>query len=104
MNEYSFNPRINYDDEEVLAALEAEVREQYGDEQVESQFATAEREITHVIGTGDLPPGYDPEKDPLAQRRRAVARKVVLITLASAGSVAAISAIVHHHRRKDDPK
>lgn len=85
-----------------LDELEADVRQALGDEEIDLRLKAAEEAIVPCVGTGDLPPDYDPESDPLVQRRRAVARKIVLITIAGVGGVAAAKGIQHYRQNKNE--
>lgn len=84
------------DTPEVLDMLEEEATRELGTEQYQHLVSTTQTEIMNSSGTGDLPPGYDPDSDPLRKREHETARRVVLGTLATLGVVSVVGGIVAH--------
>lgn len=88
------------DNPEVLDLLEKEAAEVMGPEAYQELLTTTQTEIMNSNGTGDMPPGYDPETDPLRQREHQTARRVLIGTLATAGVVSVVGTIVAHSLKR----
>lgn len=99
--EYIRDPqnRSGMEEPDWIDEVEAEARANYGDEEIDLRLRAAEEAVIPAVGTGDLPPGYNPEADPLVHRRRAVARHIVFIALAGIGTAAAAKGIHSYKQR-----
>ncbi len=98
LEEVDLGVDINSLSSEDLHRLEQSLIGKLGEDEYRYLVDQAIALTVHIAGTGDIPPGYDPDKDPILKRRVEVSRKVVIATLASALGVATIGATVYKYK------